>query len=444
MRFPPGIAADEDIRGAAPGQGDLQAVQGHQIHDEGARHRGGGTDAGWDSRDFDRGVSIHPLIVDDQIRDVGEVFSGRMAGRPGAGLGEVGQCNDARTPLPAFQSHFNGDSVTASVGGDQQDVSLGHPVADQELPCASGLAFQFGRSTCTAVQHQVVVEDGDNADQPSGAVEGFLREQVGVSGAKNKDKPACGQCLGHPGARRLNGRALDRCDPIHLLTDPDQVGIDGVGGHWAGEALGKCLSSTKKRPRIAPGPFWARARAPRLFRRGLVRRLLGILLELLNVLLLDDLDLGTLFEVRLAGDLDDVARDGGRPSCNGGGRRLGLRLDVDQFDFKMSGEETIDGAACWKIEARPKQSKSSQYTHSLLWIRKDNYVAAQNEGYTKNGLARRIQYREIQNVSGHWTARRLEVLDSKTGSRTVLKLEKLQYDVPLSENEFTLQSLRRS
>jgi hypothetical protein len=118
--------------------------------------------------------------------------------------------------------------------------------------------------------------------------------------------------------------------------------------------------------------------------------------------------------------------------------------DVDQFDYKLAGSDTIDGAACWKLESRPKQTKSSQYTNSLIWIRKDNYVVAEVEAYHKNGLARRIQYRDIQNVQGHWTARRLEVLDAKTNSRTILKLEKLQYDVPLSEADFTLQALRRS
>src|SRR5437773_8269675 len=46
--------------------------------------------------------------------------------------------------------------------------------------------------------------------------------------------------------------------------------------------------------------------------------------------------------------------------------------DTNQFDFKFAGEESIDGAACWKVQATPKKSKVSQYTHSLVWIRKDN------------------------------------------------------------------------
>ena len=34
--------------------------------------------------------------------------------------------------------------------------------------------------------------------------------------------------------------------------------------------------------------------------------------------------------------------------------------------------EAVDGAACWRIESKPKESKASQYTSSRVWIRKDN------------------------------------------------------------------------
>src|ERR1700683_3114142 len=42
--------------------------------------------------------------------------------------------------------------------------------------------------------------------------------------------------------------------------------------------------------------------------------------------------------------------------------------DVNQFDFHLSGEEDIDGAACWRVESKPKEGKSSQYTSSRVWI----------------------------------------------------------------------------
>ena len=53
--------------------------------------------------------------------------------------------------------------------------------------------------------------------------------------------------------------------------------------------------------------------------------------------------------------------------------------DVDQYDYALLGDEPIDGAACWKIQSTPKQTKSSQYTRSIVWIRKDNYAFARIE-----------------------------------------------------------------
>ena len=117
--------------------------------------------------------------------------------------------------------------------------------------------------------------------------------------------------------------------------------------------------------------------------------------------------------------------------------------DVDQFDYKLAGDDTIDGAPCWKIESKPRESKSSQYTASLVWVRKDNYVAEQIEDYSKEKLIRRIHYSDIQNVSGIWTPRTVEVYDANRKSRTVLKLEKLEYNVPMKEEDFTIEALRR-
>src|SRR5437762_9023542 len=53
--------------------------------------------------------------------------------------------------------------------------------------------------------------------------------------------------------------------------------------------------------------------------------------------------------------------------------------DTDQFDYKLLGEEPVDGALCWKVQSTPKQTKVSQYTHSYVWTCKENYGLAQIE-----------------------------------------------------------------
>jgi hypothetical protein len=117
--------------------------------------------------------------------------------------------------------------------------------------------------------------------------------------------------------------------------------------------------------------------------------------------------------------------------------------DVDQYDYTLVGDDTVDGAACWKIQSMPKQTKSSQYTKSHVWIRKDTYAFARIENYVKDEAVRRLAYSDISNVQGIWTARQMEMTDLRRNSRTRLTLDKLEYDVPLKDDDFTLQAIRR-
>jgi hypothetical protein len=117
--------------------------------------------------------------------------------------------------------------------------------------------------------------------------------------------------------------------------------------------------------------------------------------------------------------------------------------DVDQYDFRMLGDDVVDGAECWRIEARPKRTKASQYDRSRVWIRKDNYAFARVENDVKGQLARRLEYKDIRNVQGIWTAHVLEMTDIRRESTTILKLENLEYNVAMREDDFTLQALRR-
>jgi hypothetical protein len=109
----------------------------------------------------------------------------------------------------------------------------------------------------------------------------------------------------------------------------------------------------------------------------------------------------------------------------------------------MLGEETLDGSPCWKIESRPREKKASQYTHSHIWIRKDNYVLVQLENFKKTELVRRAKYTNVQRVQNIWTAHNIEMYEVEANSRTVLAIEKLQYNLATKDENFTIQAMRR-
>jgi hypothetical protein len=117
--------------------------------------------------------------------------------------------------------------------------------------------------------------------------------------------------------------------------------------------------------------------------------------------------------------------------------------DVDQYDYSMVGDDSIDSDACWKIQSIPRQGKSSQYTRSFVWIRKSNYTIARIDNYIKDQVIRRLDYGDLANIQGIWTARRLEMTDLRRGSRTRLTLDQLQYNLPMKDEDFTLQAIRR-
>jgi hypothetical protein len=117
--------------------------------------------------------------------------------------------------------------------------------------------------------------------------------------------------------------------------------------------------------------------------------------------------------------------------------------DVNQYEYVLLGDDAVDGVACWKIQSTPRQAKSSQYSRSVVWIRKDNYVLARIENFLKDQVVRRLVYSDLASIQGIWTARTLEMSDLRRGSRTRLTLDKLQYNLPMNDEDFTLQAIRR-
>jgi len=117
--------------------------------------------------------------------------------------------------------------------------------------------------------------------------------------------------------------------------------------------------------------------------------------------------------------------------------------DVDQYDYTLEGEEAVDGAACWKIQAVPIQARSSQYTKSIVWIRKDTYAFARIDFYVKDQVVRRLKYSDFANIQNIWTAREMQMADLRRSSVTRLALDKIEYNAPLKEEDFTLQAIRR-
>ncbi len=123
---------------------------------------------------------------------------------------------------------------------------------------------------------------------------------------------------------------------------------------------------------------------------------------------------------------------------------MGERV-LDDFQYKLLQErELIDGRPAHKIEARPITPDRSQYAYLYLWVPHDIPYATIVEMYDRQGqLLRVLRASQLEQLSGIWVARRLEMRSPVENTRTVLQVQEVRFNTGLKADLFTQQSLER-
>jgi outer membrane lipoprotein-sorting protein len=123
---------------------------------------------------------------------------------------------------------------------------------------------------------------------------------------------------------------------------------------------------------------------------------------------------------------------------------MGERV-LDDFQYKLLQErEMIDGRPTYKIEARPITPDRSQYAYLYLWVPHDVPYATIVEMYDRQGqLLRILRATQLEQLSGIWIARRLEMRSPVENTRTVLQVEEVRFNTGLKADLFTQQALER-
>jgi len=121
---------------------------------------------------------------------------------------------------------------------------------------------------------------------------------------------------------------------------------------------------------------------------------------------------------------------------------IGERV-LDDFTYKLLGEaETIEGHKTWKVEARPADPSRSQYKYIYYWVAQDVPVILHAEMYDAQGREVRVLYAsQIKRVSGITGARRTEMSTVLTGTKTVLTIDEVKFNLTLDEKMFTPELL---
>jgi outer membrane lipoprotein-sorting protein len=121
-------------------------------------------------------------------------------------------------------------------------------------------------------------------------------------------------------------------------------------------------------------------------------------------------------------------------------------FDHEKYDVALQRDQTVEGYSCYVIAATPLEKEDrSVYGKKILYLRKDILYLLREDLYKKvdKEPSKRLILSDLENIGGHWVARKMEMSDLMKGSRTTVLLREITFDRPQSADRFTLKNLNR-
>ena len=101
------------------------------------------------------------------------------------------------------------------------------------------------------------------------------------------------------------------------------------------------------------------------------------------------------------------------------------------------------GQPAWRLESRRKDA-SARFPRVISTILKDSFVVVAADIYNRRNETEKVYtVRRLEQIEGIWTAMEAGMSNALEKSRTVLVIEKADYDVGLKEADFTRRELER-
>ncbi len=115
------------------------------------------------------------------------------------------------------------------------------------------------------------------------------------------------------------------------------------------------------------------------------------------------------------------------------------------YDVIVTGEEIVDDRACFVLELSAKEGVSVSYYSRKLWVDKLRYLPVKEELFAKSGkLLKRFTIKEVFQLKDRWYPKRMVFKDVlKKGEGTEVRIESIEFNIPIPEHIFTKASLRK-
>ena len=118
---------------------------------------------------------------------------------------------------------------------------------------------------------------------------------------------------------------------------------------------------------------------------------------------------------------------------------------VEDFSHTVIGKEKMDGFDSYRVEAIAKPDAPVVWGKILYWVRVGDFIPLRQEFYSEKGeLIRVMSFKDIKEIGGRVLPTYWQMVPVKKKDRmTSLRIIEVEFDVPLSEEIFSLRNLKR-
>jgi len=117
---------------------------------------------------------------------------------------------------------------------------------------------------------------------------------------------------------------------------------------------------------------------------------------------------------------------------------------VEDYEHKLTGEETIEGFDCHIIELIPKPNSAVVWGKIVIWIAKDQYYQLKAEYYDEDfDLINKMEASDIRQFDDRKLPSKLVMTPlNKQGQQTILHYKSITFSVDLPESFFSQQNMK--
>jgi len=120
------------------------------------------------------------------------------------------------------------------------------------------------------------------------------------------------------------------------------------------------------------------------------------------------------------------------------------RRHLNDFSYRIVGEENYQGRDCWIVESLPtsRYARKSNYSKTEQWVDKERFLVLKALNYDRRGrLIKQLNVSEVVQQDGIWIAKKLNMNNVQSKRITTMRLNQVSLNVDVDEEMLTQRTL---